>query len=104
MGNLERAGEPGRAEGSDVTIFVYGTSWCGDCHRARQVLDAEKASYTWVDIEDMPGAAAIVMHINGGNRSVPTILFPDGSVLVEPSSRELRTKLADLAARRQTDD
>jgi mycoredoxin len=74
-------------------IIVYGTTWCPDCHRAKQVLDKHKIAYTWINIEDDPAAADIVVKINKGNRSVPTILFPDGSTLVEPSNSELEKKL-----------
>ena len=75
-------------------ITVYATSWCGDCHRARKVLDRHRAGYRWIDIEQDPDAAAEVIRINHGMRTVPTILFPDGSVLIEPSDGELESKLA----------
>ena len=75
-------------------ITVYAATWCGDCHRARKVLDRHGARYRWIDIEEDPDAAANVIRINDGLRTVPTILFPDGSVLVEPSDRELEAKLA----------
>ncbi|MDO8673890.1 MAG: mycoredoxin [Dehalococcoidia bacterium] len=75
------------------SITVYGTAWCGDCQRAKRVLDGKGVSYTWIDIGADPGAAAEVMRMNGGMRSVPTILFPDGSVLVEPSDSQLRAKI-----------
>ena len=78
-------------------IIVYGTTWCPDCHRAKQVLDKHHIAYTWINIEDDPVAADIVVKINQGNRSVPTILFPDGSVLVEPGNSELEKKLAESA-------
>jgi mycoredoxin len=74
-------------------IIVYGTTWCPDCRRAKQVLDKHKIAYTWINIEDDPAAAEIVVKINKGNRSVPTILFPDGSTLVEPGNSELEKKL-----------
>jgi len=74
-------------------ITVYGTTWCGDCHLARRVLDEYRADYRWIDISEDPEAADLVVHMNGGYRSVPTIIFPDGSVLVEPSRRELTNHL-----------
>jgi mycoredoxin len=77
-------------------IKVYGTNWCPDCMRAKQVLKQHKADYQWIDIEQDAAAAEQVVKINGGNRSVPTILFPDGSVLVEPSNTELGQKLTSL--------
>jgi len=76
------------------TITVYGTRSCGDCHVATAVLEAEGASYRWIDLDRDPAAAEAVIAINGGYRSVPTILFPDGRVLIEPSRRELSAALS----------
>jgi mycoredoxin len=78
------------------SIIVYGTSWCPDCMRAKQVLKTQQVVYQWIDIEQDAAAAEQVIKINRGNRSVPTILFPDGSVLVEPSNAELKQKLSSL--------
>jgi mycoredoxin len=75
-------------------ITVYGTPWCGDCRRALRVLDQHQATYRYVDIENDDMARHYVEQINKGYQSVPTILFPDGSVLVEPSSATLAEKLA----------
>ena len=75
-------------------ITVYATTWCGDCHRAKRVLDRHAAKYRWIDVDQDEEAAGEVLRINRGLRSVPTILFPDGSVLVEPSDAELEAKLA----------
>jgi mycoredoxin len=80
--------------GSPSTITVYGTRSCGDCHLATAVLDAEGASYRWIDLDGDPHAAEMVLAINGGYRSVPTILFPDGRVLVEPTRRDLTAALS----------
>jgi len=77
-------------------ITVYGTTWCGDCRRALRVLDQYQARYHYVDIEVDDMARSYVEQLNNGYRSVPTILFPDGSVLVEPSSAILALKLAAL--------
>lgn len=77
-------------------ITVFGTAWCGDCYRTRRLLDSRNVSYLWIDITGNPEAASIVEQINHGNRSVPTIVFPDGSVLVEPSNPELEAKLAGI--------
>jgi mycoredoxin len=74
-------------------ITVYATSWCGDCRLAKRVLDEEGAAYDWIDIDRVPEAARIVLEVNGGMRSVPTILFPDGRVLVEPTRAELKAAL-----------
>jgi mycoredoxin len=70
-------------------IKVYGTTWCPDCTRAKQVLGKNKVAFEWIDIEKDAAAVEIVVKLNKGNRSVPTILFPDGSILVEPSNAEL---------------
>jgi mycoredoxin len=75
-------------------ITVYATTWCGDCHRAKRVLDRHAAPYRWIDVDEDEEAAGEVLRINRGLRSVPTILFPDGTVLVEPSDAELEAKLA----------
>ncbi len=74
-------------------IILYGTDWCGDCHRARRFFDDYGIDYTDIDIESDPQAAAKVVAINKGNRSVPTIIFTDGSVLVEPSNQQLMDKM-----------
>jgi mycoredoxin len=77
-------------------IKVYGTTWCPDCLRAKQVLARAKATYDWIDIEQDEAAAAYVEKVNGGFKSVPTILFPDGSTLVEPDNASLLKKLGSF--------
>ncbi len=77
-------------------ITVYGTGWCGDCFRARHLLDSRGVSYQWIDITGDPEATRIVEQHNNGSRSVPTIIFPDGSILVEPSNAELEGKLGQV--------
>ena len=74
-------------------IEIYGTSWCPDCVLAKQVFDQYKVQYVWIDIERDKEACAHVEQLNNGFKSVPTILFPDGSVLVEPSRAVLTKKL-----------
>lgn len=74
-------------------IIVYGTTWCPDCRRSKQFLAENRIQYTWVDIEQDPAAVAEVEQINNGKRVVPTIVFPDGGVLVEPSNEELAAVL-----------
>lgn len=83
-------------EGNEV-IIVYGTNWCFDCKVTKRFLDRRGVEYVWVDIDEDHSARALVERINGGNRSVPTIVFPDGSTLTEPSKDELAEKLG-LAA------
>jgi len=82
---------------AEEPITVYGTAWCADCRRARRVLDARGARYRWIDIDANPAAAAEVRRRNGGRQSVPTIVFPDGSALAEPSGRALGARLAALS-------
>ena len=74
-------------------ITFYGTTWCGDCRRARLVFDRHSIPYRWVDIDRDEKAARHVESLNRGNRSVPTIIWPDGSMLVEPSNDILAQKL-----------
>ena len=73
-------------------IKMYATTWCGDCRMAKRWLDAHGIPYDAINIETDERGAAEVLRINGGMRSVPTIVFPDGSVLVEPGARELAAK------------
>ena len=75
------------------TIIMYGTPWCRDCKRAKQFLGEQRIQYTFVNIEQDPEAMAYVERVNNGLHSVPTIVFPDGGVLVEPSNAELAAKL-----------
>ena len=78
---------------TDTEITFYGTTWCGDSRRAQRVLDQHGIPYHWVDIDTDEAAAHYVESINHGFRSVPTIIWPDGSILVEPSTEELTKKL-----------
>jgi thioredoxin reductase (NADPH) len=70
-------------------ITVYGASWCPDCRRAKQFLGSHRISYRWVDLEQFPEMVAEVERRNGGKRIIPTIVFPDGSHVAEPSNDEL---------------
>lgn len=74
-------------------IIVYGTTWCGDCFRTRIFLDKNAIRYRWINIDSDKDAEQRVLMINHGMRSVPTIIFDDGSVLVEPSNFALAQKL-----------
>ncbi len=78
-------------------ILMYTTSWCGDCRRAKKVFAERQVAYTEINIEDEPDAADQVRRLNSGMQSVPTIVFADGTVLVEPSTPALEAKLASLA-------
>ncbi len=75
------------------SIVMYTTNWCPDCWRAKQIMGAMKVAYEEINISEDDEAIELVMKLNNGNRSVPTILFPDGSVLTEPSTTTLTQKL-----------
>lgn len=83
---------------SEDGIVVYGTAWCGDCRRVKKLLERRGIEYAWVDVEERKGARDEMLRLNGGDRRVPTLVFPDGSVLVEPGSAELGEKLDERAA------
>ena len=74
-------------------IIVYSTVWCPDCKRAKQFFGEQRVPYVNIDIEQDAEAMAFVERVNGGKRIIPTIVFPDGSMLVEPSNAELAKKL-----------
>jgi len=75
-------------------LTMYTTGWCGFCARLKAGLDHEGIAYDEVDIEQVPDAADVVTKVNGGNRTVPTVVFADGSALTNPSVREVKAKLA----------
>jgi mycoredoxin len=77
---------------------MYSTPWCGYCHRLKSQLDREGIDYQVVDIEQEPSAAELVMSVNGGNQTVPTLVYPDGTAQTNPSLAQVKAKLADLAA------
>lgn len=77
-------------------IIVYGTKWCGDSIRAIRILKEHQIDYVWVDITRNLEGAKLVEKINHGCRSVPTIIFPDQSILVEPSNDQLKQKILAL--------
>ena len=76
------------------SLTMYTTSWCGYCFRLKKVLKAEGISFKEVDIEANPSAAEFVASVNGGNQTVPTLKFADGSTLTNPSGAEVKAKLA----------
>lgn len=80
----------------DNAITIYGTSWCPDCIRAKKIFHKNDIEYSWVNISGDAEAQAYVEKVNQGCRSVPTIVFPDGDILVEPSNGELAIKLEQL--------
>jgi thioredoxin reductase (NADPH) len=74
-------------------ITVYGAPWCPDCRRSKAFLTEQRVPYAWVDIDADAEARGLVERLQGGGRTIPTIVFPDGSHLLEPSNAELAAKL-----------
>ena len=70
-------------------ITMYGAEWCGDCRRSKKFLDGNNVAYNYVDVEADASASDKVIEINGGMRSIPVILFSDGTQLTEPSDAAL---------------
>jgi glutaredoxin-like protein len=73
--------------------IMYATSWCGDCKRSKRFLDSNNIPYEEIDIDKNEEGRKQTMELNNGKAKVPTIIFDDGSLLVEPSNRELAEKL-----------
>ena len=74
-------------------IVMYTTPWCGDCRRAKRLFAALRVPYTEVNVERDTQAANLVRQLNHGMQSVPTIIFPDGVRLTEPSHQALEAQL-----------
>ena len=75
------------------TVTMFTTTWCGYCVRLKRQLDRAGIGYSEVNIEHVPNAASFVMSVNGGNQTVPTVLFPDGSAATNPSLRDVEARL-----------
>ena len=84
-----------------TTVTMYSTTWCGYCRRLKTQLERNGISYVEVDIEQTPSAADFVMSINGGNQTVPTVHFPNGTALTNPSLAEVQAELANAGATRR---
>jgi len=78
---------------ADDKLLIYGVAWCVDCRRAQKFLQSNKIAYEFINIDQDKNGEQFVIKVNRGFRSVPTIIFPDGSILVEPSNRQLSQKL-----------
>jgi len=76
-----------------MTITMYGTGWCSDCKRAKQFFGEHRVHYDFVDVDADPDGRSIVQGHNDAKDIIPTIVFDDGSELVEPSNAELASKL-----------
>jgi mycoredoxin len=79
------------------TITMFTTTWCGYCRRLKGQLDRAGIRYTEVNIEQVEGAAEYVMSVNGGNQTVPTVTFPDGSAATNPSLDQIKQGLEAAA-------
>ena len=76
-----------------MAVTMYSTPWCGYCQRLKAQMTREGIEFVEVDIEQDPEAAAFVEGVNGGNQTVPTLLFPDGSAATNPSLKEVQARL-----------
>jgi len=74
-------------------ILVYGAKWCPDCHRTKYLLDEFGIDYVEIDVDRDPEGLAFVRRVNHGHRVVPTVVFPDGTIYVEPPDSAVAAKL-----------
>ena len=82
---------------SHPEITMYGADWCGDCRRSKRLLEELDVQITHIDVEADLSAADKVIEINGGAKSIPVIVFEDGTHLTEPSDNDLKAKLEALS-------
>jgi mycoredoxin len=80
-----------------VPVTMYSNPWCGYCRRLKGQMERAGVTFAEVDIEQQPESAELVMRVNGGNQTVPTVVFSDGSALTNPSLRQVTERLADIA-------
>lgn len=78
-------------------VTMYTTTWCGYCARLKSGLDRAGIAYAEVNIETDEDAAELVMNVNGGNQTVPTVVFADGSALTNPTVDEIKAQLVEVA-------
>jgi mycoredoxin len=76
-----------------AAFTMYSTPWCGYCHRLKGQLSRAGIEFTEIDIEQVPDAAKLVEKINNGNQTVPTVVFPDGTAMTNPSLAQVAEKL-----------
>jgi mycoredoxin len=81
-------------------LTMYTTTWCAFCRRLKSQLARDGIEMAEIDIEQEPGAADYVMSVNGGFQTVPTVVFPDGSALTNPSAAAVKQRLQELAVSR----
>ena len=80
-----------------AAVTMYTTPWCGYCVRLKKLMQREGIEFAEVDIENDAAAADLVMQANGGNRTVPTLLFADGTALTNPSIDQVKSQLGQLS-------
>lgn len=95
MGDPRDRDEQGSSEPSSAVegLVVYGADWCPDVRRSRQLLDSAGVPYRYVNLEEDRVATKLVRRLQKGRRRIPTLVWPDGTVLVEPSDEELRDRM-----------
>lgn len=91
------------ADQDRAELVVYGTGWCPDVRRSRALLDAAGISYDYVDLDEDATATDLVRRLQDGNRRIPTLVWPDGSFLVEPTDDELRAHLSSAGTSGQAE-
>jgi mycoredoxin len=72
---------------------MFSTTWCGYCRRLKSQLDAQGIGYQEINIEEVDGTAELVASLNGGNQTVPTVIFPDGTTATNPSVSEVKSRV-----------
>ena len=77
-------------------IVMYGAEWCGDCRRSKRFMDSNNVAFEYINVDEDAAAADKVLEINGGMKSIPLIVFEDGTHLTEPSDIDLKAKLEAL--------
>lgn len=80
-----------------MSFVMYSTTWCGYCKRLKSQLADLGISFEEINIEEVPGTAQIVEKVNGGNQTVPTLVFSDGSAMTNPSAKQVQEKLTKLS-------
>lgn len=84
-------------KGASQMVTMYSTTWCAYCKRLKRSMASEGVEFAEVNIENDPAAADLVMSVNGGNRTVPTLVFDDGSALTNPTIAQVKSQLASIS-------
>ncbi|TRZ54905.1 MAG: mycoredoxin [Streptomycetaceae bacterium] len=79
-----------------MSFTMYSTTWCGYCTRLKNQLAELNITFNEINIEEVPGTAEIVETVNGGNRTVPTLVYSDGTAMTNPSAKQVAEKLESL--------